>query len=822
MFRDMNGDLAPDLYICNDLFPPDRIWANDGRGRFRALSNLAVRNTCRFAMGVDFADINHDGYDDFFVVDMLSREHVKRKMQTSGVLPIFLPPGKIDNRPQYKRNTLFLNRGDGTYAEIAQFSGLAASEWSWMPAFLDVDLDGFEDVLITTGHARDSLDADDVAEIIRGRSGRKLSDVEHRELKKKHFHVLNVPVQAFRNRGDLTFEDKAHEWGFDYVGISQAFCLADLDNDGDLDVVVNHLNDGVGIYRNESIAPRLAVRLKGKAPNTRGIGAKIKLLGGSVPSQSQEMICGGRFLAGDDAMRVFAAGQSAGGMSIEVVWRNGTVSLLKDVRPNRFYEIDEAGAGEVPSHRSKTADDAGKPLFADVSHFIQHTHVDTGFDDFERQPLLSKKLSQLGPGVAWSDLDGDGMDDLIVGSGTGGQMSVYRNNGQGGFQRSEAPVLTLPMSRDQTTVLGWRKTDGSTVLLAGSSNYEDGQPGGGCVLEFDLRKPKPGGDFPGWEISVGPLAMADVDADGILDLFVGGRVEPARYPDTPSSLMFRGTGTQFVVDPANCKRLALVGLVSGSVFSDIDGDGDPDLILACEWGPLKLFRNDGGQLTSWNPRVSTPTRNPGDLSRERAEQSTSLNDLTGWWNGVNTGDFDGDGRLDIVASNWGRNSKYEDFRAQPLRVFYGEWTGNGTIDVFDAYEDTGIRKVVPWCAYRVARLVPWIAERFDTQTAFSSAGIGEILGERAKAARVLQATWLETTLFLNRGDHFEARLLPFEAQFAPAFGVNVADVDGDGNEDIFLSQNFFAVDGETSRYDAGRGLWLAGDGRVTSAFCPAR
>jgi hypothetical protein len=803
MFRDMDGDLAPDLYICNDLFPPDRIWINDGHGRFRALSTLAVRNTCRFAMGVDFADINRDGYDDFFVVDMLSREHVKRKMQTSGVLPVFLPPGKIDNRPQYKRNTLFLNRGDGTYAEIAQLSGLAASEWSWMPAFLDVDLDGFEDVLITTGHDRDSLNADVVAEILRGRSGQKLSDAEHRELKRKHFEVLKLPNQAFRNRGDLTFEDKARAWGFDYVGISHAMCLADFDNDGDLDVVVNHLNDGVGIYRNESMAARVAVRLKGKAPNTRGIGAKIKLRGGAVPSQSQEMTCGGRYLASDDAIRTFAAGQAAGGMSIEVTWRNGTVSFVTEVRPNRLYEIDEAAARQPSSEKSKTNLPA-PPLFTDVSNLIQHTHVDIAFNDFERQPLLSKKLSQLGPGISWFDLDGDGLEDLIVGSGAGGQMAVYRNKGPGGFEKSNAPILTQPLSRDQTTLLGWRKADGSAVLLGGSSNYEDGQPGGACVQEWDLGKDKPTGGFPGWEISVGPMAMADLDGDGLLDLFVGGRVEPARYPAVPSSLLFRGSGTSFVVDPANCKRLALVGLVSGSVFSDLDGDGDPDLLLACEWGSLKIFRNEGGQLTAWDPRVTTPNN--------RVDPSSTLKSFTGWWNGVNTGDFDGDGRLDIVASNWGRNSRYEDFRAQPLRIVYGEWTGNGTLDVLDGYEDSDLKKLVPWCAYRVARLVPWIAERFGTQTAFSTAGIGEILGERAKAAKVLQATWLETTVFLNRGDHFEARLLPIEAQFAPAFGVNAADVNGDGNEDIFLSQNFFAVDGETSRYDAGRGLWLAGDG----------
>jgi hypothetical protein len=798
MFRDMDGDLTPDIYVCNDLFPPDRIWVNDGRGHFRAMSNLAVRNTCRFAMGVDFADINRDGYDDFFVVDMLSRDHQKRKTQTVGVPPLFLPVGKIDNRPQYKRNTLFLNRGDGTYAEIAQLSGLDATEWSWMPAFLDVDLDGYEDVLVTTGHTRDSLNADAVDQILRARRGRKLSDLEHRELKKKFYPVLQLSNQAFRNRGDLTFEDKAHEWGFDYVGVSQGMCLADLDNDGDLDVVVNHLNDVAGIYRNETVAPRVSVRLKGRPPNTRGIGAKIKFLGGPVP-QSQEMICGGRYLSCDDTVRTFAAGSGTGSRSIEVTWRSGAISRVNDVQPNRLYEIDEAATAKA-SGVAPTTNSA--PLFTDVSHLIKHVHVDTPFEDFERQPLLGKRLSQSGPGICCYDVDGDGWEDLIIGSGAGGRMAVYRNDGHGGFRSWEASALKQPLARDQTTILGWRKADGSTVLLAGSSSYEDGQPIGSCVREFDLNKPEPAGNFPGWEISVGPLAMTDLDGDGILDLFVGGRVEAGKYPDPPSSLMFRGRGKDFVLDEENCRRLALAGLVSGAVFSDLDGDGFPDLILACEWGPVRIFRNDHGRLSPWDAPITFSNHPPSTLSQ-----------LAGWWNGVATGDFDGDGRLDIVASNWGRNSKYEKHRAQPLRVYYGEWTLHGIVDLFETYDDSGMKKTVPWCTYALARFLPWVIERCPTQTAFASASVADILGDRAKTAKILQATWLETTLFLNRGDHFEARPLPIEAQFAPAFAVCVGDLDGDGNEDLFLSQNFFAVDGDTSRYDAGRGLALAGDGQ---------
>src|SRR5688572_21236884 len=473
MFRDMNGDLAPDIYVCNDLFPPDRIWVNDGRGKFRAMSNLAVRNTCRFSMGIDFADVDRDGHEDFFVVDMLSRNHLNRKVQTVGVFPLFLPIGEIDNRPQYKRNTLFLHRGDGTYADVAQFAGLEATEWSWMLLFLDVDLDGFEDVLVTTGHIRDSLNADAVGEIMRIRGRRKLTDQEQRALKKQFYPRLDSPLQAFRNRGDLTFQDSAKAWGFDYLGITESMCLADLDNDGDLDVIVVPLNDATLLYRNESAAPRVAVRLKGKAPNTRGIGAQIKLFDGAVPMQRQEMISGGRYLAGDDALRVFAAGNSKA-MRLEVTWRNGFLSIVSNVQPNRVYEIEEAG---VPPSGGPSAlpPKGGTPYFADVSHLLNHRHEESYFPELDRQPLLSRQLNRLGPGITWADIDKDGWDDLLIGTGAGGHLAVYGNDGKGGFKlMTNAPFHEL-VPRDTTSLLPLPKSS-SMSLLVGSSNYEDAIP----------------------------------------------------------------------------------------------------------------------------------------------------------------------------------------------------------------------------------------------------------------------------------------------------------------------------------------------------------
>jgi hypothetical protein len=815
MFRDMDEDGAPDIYVCNDLFTPDRIWLNDGHGRFRAMPVTAVRNSSAFSMGVDFADINRSGHDDFLVTDMVSRTHAQRIVDVLGQLPITIHAGEKNERLQLKRNVLQLNRGDGTYAEIAQLSGLEASEWSWATLFLDVDLDGYEDVLVAAGYDRDSMSGDVDAEIQRRKAGAKLSSDEIRNLGLLYPRVAS-PIVAFRNLGNLRFKDVGHEWGFDRATVNEGICCADLDNDGDLDLIVNNLHDEAGVYRNQSSRPRVAVRLKGAGANTRGIGAKIWLYGGAVPVQSQEMICGGRYLSCDDAMRVFAAGSETNRMRLEVRWRSGKRSVVEGVRANREYEIDEAGAlGMWPERKPEP-----RPIFEDVSGILKHVHQEQPFDDFERQVMLPHKLSQLGPGVAWSDVDGDGREDLLVGGGRGSELVIFLNQGKGKFQRLLTGALLGRAEDDQTAVLARPIGGGSSEIVLGQANYERGGSNG--VSRFELWA----GGIQGKQTldtgpsSVGPLALGDLRGDGNLELFVGGRVNPGRWPEAATSRLYRKEKGKFVLDVENGKPLEKVGMVSGAVWSDLDGDGYPELILACEWGPLRIFHNDKGQLRQWNPSVQVP--NP---ESEGFTNGTTLDQLTGWWNGVTVGDFDGDGRMDLVASNWGSNSKYERGRhhGHPLSVYYGDWNGDGTIQALEGYYDLDFNKVVPWRVLTtVARGMPWVRGRYATHSAYSVAGVEEILDDHFKEAKIWEAQWLETTVFLNRGDHFVAIVLPGEAQLSPAFGVSVGDLDGDGNEDIFLSQNFFGVDEETSRYDAGRGVWLRGNGRGQFEVVPGQ
>ncbi|HOW67387.1 MAG TPA: VCBS repeat-containing protein [Candidatus Paceibacterota bacterium] len=785
-FRDFNGDGAPDIYVCNDFNTPDRFWLNDGKGRFRAAPMLALRQTCLACMAIDVADIDRDGDFDFMLVDMLSRDHQRRLTQRNMLRADLTPASRILGRPQYPRNTLFLNRGDGTYAEIGQYAGLEASEWSWAVTFLDVDLDGYEDLLVPNGFERDNMNVDVQNLINQAKASKKVLSREELQLR-RHFPRLTTPNAAFRNLGNLRFQEVGREWGFDTPTISQGLCLADFDNDGDLDLAVNNMNSTAGLYRNNASAPRIAVRLKGKAPNTRGIGARITVTGGPVP-QSQEMVSGGRYLSCDEALRVFAAGSSSNRLRIEVVWRNGRRSVVEGASPNSLCEIDEAGA--MVSSEAHDPNVSAKPVFEDVSRLLAHSHRDEPFDDYARQSLLPRKLSQLGPGVCWWDVDGDDWDDLVIGSGYGGRLALFKNNGQGGFVLVDKAPWNLAVPRDQTAILGWRKGE----VLVGGANYEDGLLVGGAVTTYRWDSADTIEAIGLWESSVGPMAMADCNGDGDPDLFVGGRVIPGRYPVAASSRIFRRQNGQWILDEANSARFKDVGIVSGAVWSDLDGDGWSDLILACEWGPVRVWHNSNGILQ--------------EVTRE-----LGLSEFTGWWNGVATGDLNSDGRMDIIAANWGQNTKYESHRLKSLRLYHGDLTMDGTVSLLESWYDPGSGRYVPVRMLdAVTKAMPFLAERFSTFEAWSKIGMDDVATDRRERLRALEATTLESMIFLNLGNRFEASRMPMEAQLTPAFAVCVADYDGDGREDVFLSQNCFGVEPDTSRYDAGRGLWLQGDG----------
>lgn len=809
MLVDLNGDGAPDLYVANDFEDPDLFWLNDGHGRFRLAPWYAVRSTSNSAMAVDVADVNRDGRPDLFELDMLGRNthRLKTEVPTHTALPP--RPGQDDIRPQRQRNTLQLNRGDGTFGEVARLAGVGASGWSWSTAALDVDLDGWEDILIATGHRWGLMDGDTQDRLLRER---RMFDWRRMLYA---FPSLSLPNVAFRNRGDLTFNDASQAWHFDLgPDMSHGMGLGDLDGDGDLDVVINRLEQPAAVLRNDATAPRVAVRLRGTPPNTFGVGSRVRVLGGAVPLQQQEVKAGGLYLSSSDAMLSFATG-GAQEVTIEVDWRDGRRSVIRGARPNRLYEIDQrtaqsspaatSSAPSAPAPRSAASAPSPAPLFDDVSDQLGgHHHVEPYFDDLARQPLLPNRFSQLGPGVAWYDVDGDGREDLVVGAGRTGRLVWFHN--QGGRLRP-APTRVPPAPGDLTALLGMPAARGPGLVIAGLSNYEMAAMeahGAPSVVAYAPLTGAVTSLIPGDSASVGPLALADYDGDGDLDLFVGARVLPGAYPVSPSSRLYRNEGGRLVPDTANNHHFAGMGMVSAAVFSDIDGTGRPALIVAIEWGAIRSFLNFGGHFV------------PGpDLP--------GLTDKYSRWNGLATGDLDGDGRLDIVATSWGRNTNYPPSDDRPLFLYAGLFgSGRRPLSLLAQF-DVRIKEVAPLADFQALRqALPALTRRIPTFAAYADASMQQVLAALGSEAIRLGATTMDHMVFLNRGDHFEPHPLPLEAQEAPAFYAGIVDFDGDGHEDVFLSQNFFATDPETPRYDAGRSLLLLGDGAGGLAPVPGQ
>jgi hypothetical protein len=616
----------------------------------------------------------------------------------------------------------------------------------------------------------------------------------------KAFPRLAIPNLAFRNRGDLTFESMPKGWGLGAMpDIAHGIALADLDLDGDLDVIASRLDAPTAVYRNEATAPRLAVRLRGEGTNRFGIGAVVRVRSAGLPAQQKEMTAGGLYLSGSEPLLTFAVDPTQPA-EIEARWPDGRVSIVGDARGNRLYEIAQAGArprAAVAGEPSSPATDPA-PLFADATALLGgHRHTELPFDDFRRQPLLPNRFSQLGPGIAWVDANGDGREDLVVGTGRGGALTLLEN----GCDRFIARALGPKVAGDLTTILPWPSAKGGMDLVVGQSNYEASSMEEALarpsVVRFATRGGAPnttevirGGDT----ASVGALAGADVDGDGWLDLFVAPRVIGGAWPiPAPSHLLRGGPGGRFAPDTINASVLRTLGLISAALLVDVVGDHRPDLVVAVEFGPVRVLENVAGRFRD----VTT---------------SLGLDAIRSRWNGLAAGDFDGDGRLDLVVTSWGRNLPWGATPERPHLLITGPFGDAGPGLLFARADSVTGREMPLESFARLGAAIPAVRRRFATHGEFAEASAAQVLGPDSVRIARIGSTTHDHLVLMNRGGRFEARPLPAMAQWAPAHGVAVADFDGDGREDLFLAQNLFPTEIGTPRLEAGVGLLLLGDG----------
>ncbi len=780
-FHDITGDGITDLYVCNDFDSPDELWIGLGGGRFQRAPRHALRKTSNATMSVDFSDVNQDGIVDFFTTDMLSRDYSLRLRQRNTRIPIEGPLGDDTFRPQEMQNTLMVNRGDTTFAELAWYAGVAASDWSWATSFMDVDLDGWEDLLITTGHLYDVQDLD--AQLYEQRRMAEASSWTAARRLLLEFPPLKLKNVTFRNRSDLTFEDVSGMWGFgETADIAHGMALGDLDGDGDLDIVTNRLNAAPGVYRNNIGSQRLAVMLEGIAPNTSAVGASIRVQCPGLPQQMKQISAGGSYLSSNQLMAVFAVDHPP--CQIEVMWPLGYHSRIEVDGGNRLYIIEEPSRIDPSDAQEVPQQEPLYQLYQKVEPLIE-----SDFDDFALQPLLPWRLSRQGPALVAVDINHDGQFELLQGGGRGHRI---RLNGR--------PILNF-LKGDAVGMVAVPIENNLTRIMIGESNYER-FPDSSWIHIFDVTpdtKEIQHQILPFGIGAPGPLSLMDVDLDGDLDLFVGGQFIPGEYPSAADSRVYLNREGSYRLSVEFSEPLRQLGLVNGSVFGDLDGDGYSDLVLATEWGAVRVFKGEADRFIDQTELLGLAAHK-------------------GWWKGVALGDFNEDGALDIIASNAGWNHRYG--RNTHVYLHYGDLNANGRMDILQSFFDP-VTEI-----YRPAQILTDLVQVISpvhmgirSHREFSIVDVSELIPPQSRPAQELETSEYATSLFLNLGDHFERHPLHSEAQYSAGIAPAVLDANLDGHEDILLSQNWFAYPLSTPRQDAGRALLLLGHGDGT--FTPA-
>lgn len=787
---DFNNDNWPDIYVANDFLEPDFLFINNQDGTFTDEVLTRFKHISNNSMGSDFADINNDLQPDLVVLDMLAADR-KRGKENMASMDI----GKFNrmvNRGwhhQYMSNMLQLNNGNGTYSDIAQFSGVAKTDWSWAPLVADFNNDGYNDLFVTNGIEKDISNQD-----FRQQMRQKLSRFD--EAKNLQTALQLIPSEKlanymFINNGGCTFSDASIDYGFDTKINSNGAAYADFDNDGDLDLVLNNQSDEASIYRNNSTLNYIKVSLKGPENNVNGIGAKVLVFADGT--QQLKQVYGSRgYQSSVSYDLVFGLGKIETVDSLQVIWNDGRQEFFADVNINQHLKLAYENA-EIMDRKVQKP----KCRFQKVSASefgINYKHQPANFNDFVLQVLLPQKQSTIDAALAVADVNSDGLDDLFVGNTASHTAQLYLQNSLGRFALSYQPIFEKDKDYNDNNALFFdADNDGDLDLYVASGNY--GLPENHRLLQDRLYINNGRGQFskgrlPKMFTVTKAIAAGDYDKDGDLDLFVGGRVVPGKYPKAPKSYILENRNAYFV-DVANkqAKEVQNLGLINGAVFSDYDADGDKDLIVVGEWLPVTFFENNRGNFT---------------------KKEFSSDDETGWYQTIKAIDFDNDGDEDYFLGNFGENNKFHPSEEKPLHIYANYFDDNKSYDMAlgKSYDGNLFPLRGKECS---TEQTPFLKDKIKTYKDFANANIFEVYGrENINNALHLIATTFKSYYVENKGEgNFKFHRLPNRGQLGPTLDFEFIDINNDEIPEVFGVGTIYDTEVETIRYDASQGYVLS-------------